>query len=607
VGLNFVPVDIPPGLNSDDTAYAASPAWDDGSNVRFRLGRPQVIGGWERLSLTALGGVCRTVFGWTENNTNVLDLAFGQHDRLQVWQGGDLADITPAFALPAIELDPSPFATVNLSTTVTVTHVGHPYVTGDSVAISGAVDTNGILAANLNITATITVVNANSYTFTAGAADAASSTGTGGGSAVIVTPQRAWEGGSIDGANSAGYGTGSYGGGAYGEPSDLDFYVMTWSLGAWGQWLIANPRNQTIHIWKNDTLVRAAPVQNAPARVNYALVAPQRQIFALGCSEEVSGEFNPMCIRHSGVGSETTWSTIASDASTAREYILPGGGRIVAGRVCGKYVLIWTNHGLWLGTYYGQLTKVWGFDQVGDKCGLIGPNAAVVIGSTAYWISPDRQFHTYSLGGVVQSIPCPIRKEFADNLAPSQADKIVASSIAEFGEIRFDYPDARDGFENSRYVAFSMDGPDAGSWYRGVMGRTAMVDAGPAQYPVGVDYTGNAYWHEKGNSADGGAISWSLSSAALFLDENRSMLVRKLMPDTGEDQVGAISLTIDTYMSPNDRSPRAFGPYTIAANSTEVDILAEGRLFRLLFSGSSAPAFMRMGKLLFDAKPRGKR
>jgi hypothetical protein len=121
----------------------------------------------------------------------------------------------------------------------------------------------------------------------------------------------------------------------------------------------------------------------------------------------------------------------------------------------------------------------------------------------------------------VQSIPCPIRKDFADNLSPSQWDKIVASSIAEFNEVRFDYPDARDGFENSRYVALCVDGPDLGSWYRGQMARTAMVDAGPHAYPIGVTFDGHVYWHEKGASADGAALAWSLSTANLYLDENR--------------------------------------------------------------------------------------
>ena len=605
MALNLIPIDIPAGLNGDDTAYAASPAWDDCDNVRFRLGRPQVIGGWESLTLSALAGVCRTVFGWTENNTNVLDVAFGEHNGLQLAQGGALYDVTPTLALPAVTLGAEPFATASGSGTVTVTHAAHGLTSGETVVVSGAADTNGLTAANINGTRTVTVTGANSYTFPA-ASGVASSTAAGGGSAVVIAPQRAWSGGAIDGAGSAGYGTGSYGGGAYGAPSTTDFFALTWSLAAWGQRLIANPRNQTLHLWGNDVGTRAQPIRNAPAQCTYALVAPQRQVFALGCTQE-NGAFNPLCIRHSGVGDETQWTTLATSASTAREYVLPGGGRIVAGRVVGRYVLVWTNHALWLGTYQGQVGKVWSFDKVGDKCGLIGPNAAVVLGSTAYWISPDRQFHAYALGGAVQSLACPIRKAFADNLAPSQADKIVASSIAEFGEIRFDYPDARDGFENSRYLAACVEGPDAGAWYRGRMARTAMVDAGPQSYPVGVTFGGNVYWHEKGASADGAPLAWSLSTAALFLDENRTSLTRKFFPDTGADQKGAIRLTVTTYMAPNDRSPRTFGPYVIPADQPEIDLLAEGRLFQLDFSGFSAPAFMRLGRLLFDAKPRGRR
>ena len=32
---------------------------------------------------------------------------------------------------------------------------------------------------------------------------------------------------------------------------------MTWSFGAWGQHLLASPRNQTIFAWTNDTAQKA--------------------------------------------------------------------------------------------------------------------------------------------------------------------------------------------------------------------------------------------------------------------------------------------------------------------------------------------------------------
>ncbi len=502
---------MPPGIKTDDTASAAAPGWSDGSNVRFRLGRAQVIGGWERVTLSTIPGICRTVFAWTDNNAQQ-HLGLGQHNKLHVWKSGTLADITP---------------------------------------------TSG---------------------FTAGA---------------------------IDGAGSAGYGTGTYGVGDYGEDSASDYFPLTWSLAAWGQKLLGSPRNQTLFEWSNNTASPAVAIANAPDNITHMLVSPQFQVFALGCNEETSGDFNPMCIRHSAARDNTAWTTSLASNGTHREYILPGGGRIVAGRVIGKYLLVWTNWGLFLGTYVGQVTKIWEFSRISDRCGLIGPNAAAVLNGVAYWISPDRQFWRYMLGGRPEPIPCPIREDFAENLAASQGDKIVASTVAEFSEVRWDYPDARDGYENSRYVAVAVEGPDAGSWYKGAEARTAMVDAGPTSYPCGVTYGGAIYWHEKGNSADGGQLSWFIESADIYLDEDRHFLVRGAWPDIAQ-QMGAVQLTLTTRAYPQGEGT-TYGPYAMPPGEDRVDFLAEGLLFRVKFSGSSAPTSARLGRLLFDAKPRGRK
>jgi hypothetical protein len=506
------PLDLPPGLNSDDTSLAASGRWADGSNVRFRLGRPQVIGGWEGLSPTALAGVCRTAFPWTDNAA-VLNIAFGTHSNLQLWQGGALFDITPA---------------------------------------SG---------------------------FTPGA---------------------------IDGGGSAGFGTGAYGVGAYGLPSTSDYFPLTWSLAAWGQNLLACPRGQTIFAWTNDAASPAAPVANAPAEVSHMLVAPLNggyQVFALGCNEEASGSFNPLCIRHSSIRDNTQWSTSAS-GSTAREYVLTGGGRIVAGRMAGPYMLVWTDEALYLGAFVGALNEPWRFDRVGRNCGLIGPNAAVIVGQTAFWISPDRQFHRYAVGGEPEAFACPIRQAFADNLAASQGDKVVASSNAEFGEIRFDYPDSRDGYENSRYLALCVSGQDAGAWHRGLMARTAFVDAGPSAYPIGVTFDGLAYHHEKGRSADGAAFAWFIESADSQLDPERGLLVRGVWPDF-KDQIGPVTVAVTSRWEPQGPETTFAAP-ALAPGEAKADLLLSGRLFKVRYSGQSAPTGCRIGTPIFDAVPAGR-
>lgn len=589
-------------MNGDDTTYAAQGRWGDGSNVRFRLGRPEVIGGWESLTTTLLTGVCRTVFPWTDNSAR-LNIAFGTHSALQVWQGGVVYDVTPYG--PPVLLGSAPFAVTNLSTTVTVTQTAHGYSSGISVKIYGAVDTGGIVAANLNGTRTITVTTADAYTFVAGAA--ATSTVTGGGTAVVITPQTALPAGATDGTGSVGYGTGAYGAGPWGTtPVDTVYYPRTWSFGAWGQQLLASPRGGGIYTWNNVTATRAVALDTAPTQVSYMLVAPLNggyQVFALGCNEEVAGTFNPMCIRHSSVRNNTQWSTTAS-GSTSREYVLTGGGRIVAGRMCGPYLLVWTDDSLFLGTYVGALNQPWRFDRVGKDCGLIGPNAAVIVGQAAFWTSPDGQFYRYGVGGQPAPIPCDILTEFRENLAASQGDKVVASSNPTFSEVRFDYPDGRDGYENSRYVTLCIAGPDAGAWSKGIMARTAFVAPGPTAYPIGITYGGNVFYHEKGYSADGSAFSWFIETAGQYVDPDWRLIVKEVWPDF-KDQMGPITVTVTARETPQG-DETVYTSLPMAPGDAKADVWTSGRVFRVKFGGNSSPTSARLGKPTFDVVRAGK-
>lgn len=84
-----------------------------------------------------------------------------------------------------IPLANNPLATISGSSTVTVTVPTTSILTeGQNVTLSGAVDTGGIAAVNLNITASISIINSTSFYYTAG--DIASSTTTGGGATVVM-------------------------------------------------------------------------------------------------------------------------------------------------------------------------------------------------------------------------------------------------------------------------------------------------------------------------------------------------------------------------------------------------------------------------------------
>lgn len=494
----------PPGMISDDTVFAAPGRWANGSLARFFADGWQIKGGWERLTLENLGGVCRAVHTWTDT-VNVLDVAFGLHNGLKVWQGGLVFDITPA----------------------------------------------GFVA------------------------------------------------GQIDGTGGAGFGTGTYGTGTYGSPSLAEYFPLTWSLDNWGGDLLANPRDRTIYVWDQNLLNDAVPLTGAPARVTYMQVAPQRQVFAFGCNEEVSGVFNPLCIRWSDIEDNTDW--ISSPNNNAGEWILESGGRIVCGRFVGDYAFVWTTDGLFLGTFVGAPGQTWRFERLGENCGAISPGAPIIKSQVASWISPDRVFWTCTLGGAPQQLDCPIRQMFVDHITAGQDDKIVGSACATFKELSWFWPDDRDGFENSRAINFSPNG-----WSRDVLPRTAYCDAGPQPFPVGVHPNGRVYWHEKGHTDDGAPLVGYIESTDFYLSEAEAgMLVNGVNPDF-KDQVGPIQMRVFTREFPQSLQ-RSHGPWSLAPSQPKRCFRLSGRIIRLRYDWASAPAYARGGKSVFDVQQIGGR
>lgn len=90
-----IALDVPPGLVSDDTTFSSTGRYEDAANMRFWRGRPQTIGGWNAVTSDTLAGKCRGLISWADTEGNVT-LGLGTHSNLYVYQGGTLADITPA-------------------------------------------------------------------------------------------------------------------------------------------------------------------------------------------------------------------------------------------------------------------------------------------------------------------------------------------------------------------------------------------------------------------------------------------------------------------------------------------------------------------------------
>lgn len=84
-----MPFAPPPGLNSDDTTNAAEGQWADGSNVRFRLGKPETVGAsTQQFTLSTVAPVL-DIFAFMRSGTAAV--AYGTAGEVHV---GDLSSAT---------------------------------------------------------------------------------------------------------------------------------------------------------------------------------------------------------------------------------------------------------------------------------------------------------------------------------------------------------------------------------------------------------------------------------------------------------------------------------------------------------------------------------
>ena len=210
-----------PGINQDTTSYANEGGWRDCDKIRFRLGYPEKIGGWEKLSSSTYLGSARALHNWIAlDGSNYLGI--GTHLKYYIEEGGAFNDITPL--RPPDPGSPDTlqtgsgdvtFAATNGSATITVTDTLHGVIEGDFVTFSGAASLGGLITDTiLNAEHQIvSIINANSYTITASVAANSSDTNNGGSSVVGAYQINVGLDSTVGGT---GWGAGLYGGVAAG-------------------------------------------------------------------------------------------------------------------------------------------------------------------------------------------------------------------------------------------------------------------------------------------------------------------------------------------------------------------------------------------------------
>jgi hypothetical protein len=647
-----------PGVNRDQTNYASEGGWYDTQLVRFRSGFPEKFGGWTVTNLNAYTDSARAIFSWsTTDGSNLLGI--GTNSRVYVGAGTTLHDITPVYATYTNATSPSSsncIGTTNGSKTVTVTITGHGATTGTYVSFSGIAGPTigGIPVSEMNTTVQVTVLDSNTFTFQAITTATSTTTGQGGTgiTAIIYMPA----GFSIATAGY-GWGTSTWGRGTWGSGSTSPIFqpARLIFMDKFNNDLVFNTQYDTvsgtggeIYYWTYNTafsndavlLKSLAGAVAVPQKVTKILFTPQGFLLALGCTNydaaaaapDYLGAYDPLLIRWSNVDPDIgpepeNWQpTVTNTAGFLR---LQSGSRIVTAINTRQETLVFTNLSLSSLQFLGN-AEVFSLQELSHNISIIGANALVGSNNITYWMGRDR-FYTYS--GRVDTLPCTIRQYIFTDINYEQSALIFAGVNNKFTEIIWFYPSASSS-EIDRYVVFNYL---ENIWYFGNLERTAWIDSGVFNNPVGLA-DGWVYQHENGTD-DGqplGAaplpITSYIQSADVDIDDgDKYMLIRRIIPDinfrgsettnpvTGATIIPEADITVGVRNFPGAASSTtnaegvSTGATIVTATATvdqytnQVFIRARGRQMNFRIASDTVGTQWQLGMPRVDARPDGTR
>ena len=613
-----------PGINREGTAYDNEGGWFDCNLVRFRKGRPEKFGGWEKLSSSTYLGTARALHGWISlGGTKYLGI--GTHLKYYIESGTVFNDITP-IRLTTSAGDVT-FSATNGDATITVADTAHGAVKNDFVTFSGASSLGGnITAAVLNQEYQIaTIVNANSYTIeakdTSGATVTANSSDSGNGGSSVVGTYQVNVGLDVF-VPGTGWGIDGWGAGTFGSTSALDAtnQLRIWSHDNFGEDLIINPRAGGIFKWTENNGVTTRAVElsgisgaNLVPTVGLQVITSEkdRHLIVLGADpisgSSRTGSIDPMLIAFSDQENELDFEPLTTN--TAGSLRLSSGSAIIGGVKARQEILVWTDTSLYSMQFIGP-PFTFGINLINEGVGLVGPKAAVTAPQAVYWMSYNN-FYVYN--GSVQHLPCSVHNYVFNDINLTQSFKINAFTIADKNEVGWFYCSASSS-EIDRYVIYNYA---ENIWFYGQLVRTAWLDAGIENYPRAV---GNSYLfqQEKGFNDDGSPMTnvFIESSDMDIGDGEQFSFIKRIIPDykfIQDDNNGNVNVVLKTRNFPGD-SLTTNSTSAINSSTQQVFVRSRSRQMALRFESDddatndgNLSIGWRLGATRVDIKPDGKR
>ena len=614
-----------PGINREGTAYDNEGGWFDCNLVRFRKGRPEKFGGWEKLSNQTYLGTTRALHSWISlGGTKYLGL--GTHLKYYIELGSAFNDITPIRATTSA--GDVTFAKVdNDDATITVTDTAHGAVKNDFVTFSGAVSLGGNINSNvLNQEYQIaTIVNDNSYTIeaknTSGVTVTANSSDTGNGGSSVVGTYQINVGLDIY-VPSTGWGINGWGSGTFGSTSSLSDtnQLRIWTHDNFGEDLIINQRNSGIYKWteNNEVSTRAVELSGisganlVPTKGLQVITSEvDRHLIVLGADpisgSSRTGTIDPMLIAFSDQENSLDFEPLSTN--TAGSLRLSSGSSIIGGVKSRQETLVWTDTALYSMQFIGP-PFTFGINLINEGTGLIGPKAAITTPSGVYWMSYNN-FYVYN--GTVQTLPCSVHNYVFSDINLTQSFKINAFTIKDKNEVGWFYCSSSSN-EIDRYVIYNYV---EGIWFYGQLSRTAWLDSGIVNYPRAVS-SGYLYEQETGFDDDGSPMTnVFIESSDLDIGDGEQLsFIKRIIPDykfLQDDNSGNVNLVLKTRNFPGD-TLTTNSTSAISSSTQQAFVRSRSRQIALRFesdddatNNGNLSIGSRLGATRIDIKPDGRR
>jgi hypothetical protein len=593
---------LPPGVVKSDTAFAVGARWADVQNVRFVTGKPEKLGGCRKSIETQHLGKMRGMLGWvTTVGTPIVNMG----SYIKLYAATDAyEDITPFRTTGTLAADP--FAVVDTSTTVTVTHTGHGLDVGATVIFDLATAGGGITIDGSYLV--VTVVDANTYTITHSAAATSTDATTGGAAATFeyeINP------GYEDTVIGVGYGAGAFGTSTFGTPratGGLEIELRTWFLQTWGNEheLLAAPSGGTIYQWDEAAGdPRATALTNAPTSMRAFFVTSEGYPTALGALDTaIVGVGSPMTMAWPDREDITDWTPAEDNYANVRA--LNVGNKLMGGAALSDVNIVWSDTATYRHQFLGDFENVYATVPIAVGIGLIGPRAFAIVGNpaTAYWMSATG-FHVTN-GTSVAFVPNQdtIRDHVFLNMDHTFSAKFWAAYNGMFNEVWFGYVKQGDTEPANIAIVSLADF----SWTLSTYSRTSMTYI-PSLTDSFVGSTTDLYLMAHEVSLDDGdvALEWYIESGMLDLAKgDKDMDVMRYIHDRSR-QTGPVDVTITLYERPNSQNPIDEGTFSVGADDEDADPRLGGRHGKIRFGSIAIGTDWAMGTPMLTLQPAGGR